>query len=81
MSYTRNEINYVNEDLKKWSNSRETSTEIATAISEMAEEAQNMQRLWEDPTPEEKETIISRAWALAGTETQLFWGCNTLHRG
>jgi hypothetical protein len=70
----------VLQDLEQWASGHETSYEIALAISEICRTPRKMQRVWETPTKREEKQILDAAWALAGDEDTLFWGCERIER-
>ena len=71
MSYTT--------ELRQWADSHETSVEIAQAIHDIAGEFQSVEHVWQDPSDDERDVIIAKAWKLADSdETELHWGDNTI---
>lgn len=62
-------------DVIEFASSREISNEIAEAILEMAQDADEAQAIWEAPSTAQHAAVISRAWELSGEgEDELFWG-------
>lgn len=65
----------------EWADARETSYEIARAIWEKADDEEEAQRLWADPTTSEARSIVARAWELdCDNQESLFWGCEEIYR-
>ncbi len=71
---------YAPQNIEQFASMRETSKEIALAIFELANEGDE-DRMWEDPTEEEIESVEKRAWKIADLdEDTLHWGCNKIRR-
>lgn len=68
------------QEIEKWAGSRETSTEIASAICEVANHNElMMDRMWEHPSEYEKETVEMLAFDRCD-DYELFWGELTILR-
>jgi hypothetical protein len=71
----------VSSFLRTWAEERETSDEIAMAIFLTAVRLDDVQRLWENPSPEEVARVVKRAWELADPEEgALYWGTEIFMR-
>ena len=69
---------YVPPNIKEFCSTRETSHEIGLAIFQLADKGDEV-RMWSDPTDDEEDKIIERAWNLTD-EDVLYWGNSTYHR-
>lgn len=62
------------QELEQWAQSRELSFEIAQAIQDLCSNDQNeMDRVWNDPTVNEINSVMEVAWNLTEEDT-LHWG-------
>ena len=68
------------QDLDQWAQSHNTSIEIAREIKRIAEgNAKKMERIWQCPTIEEDQEILTAAFAN-GDDEFLFWGAQQVGR-
>lgn len=70
-------------DPERWLDTHNTSAEVGEAIARQIAgyDPGELERLWRDPTEEEREQIEHAAWELAGPDAQieeLHWGELTL---
>lgn len=72
MEYTSQEI-----DLGSWCDSRETSYEVGAAIMDLYPEER--QRVWEEPTEEESESVLGAAFSNCQDDV-LYWGEESFRR-
>ncbi len=64
---------HFSSEIRAFSDSRETSYEIAQAISDLF--PARMETVWAEPTDDEHRAVAARAFELAdGDEDILFWG-------
>jgi hypothetical protein len=67
-----------------WCNNKETSYSVGRAIREIATNEAEANRIWDDPTDEERAAIEKRAWELNDDyllgEDPLHWGDTEIHR-
>ncbi|PNG24172.1 YccJ family protein [Methylocella silvestris] len=72
-------MTYVPSHIRGFAIIHDTSVEIARAIFEIADDGDE-ERMWLEPTAEESEAVLERAWELAGpTGTELHWS-DEIHR-
>ena len=65
---------------KQFSSMHETSSVVVEAIFELATEGDE-ERLWLQPTIEEVEAVLARAWALADPDDEvLHWGVESYYK-
>lgn len=62
------------EQLKEWADSRNTSYPVAAAIWELAETLEDRQRIWQEPTDFEFDSVKERAVRMNGLSYRLYWG-------
>ena len=71
---------YDSSIIREFASTRKTSEEIALAIFEIAKKDDEA-RMWESPSEEEIELVVSRAWLIADIDTTvLHWGDEVHHR-
>lgn len=62
-------------------NGWESDREIVQAILEVAANDEDANRIWAEPTVEETEQVIARAWELAADDADaLYWGQTEITR-
>ena len=62
-------------------NGWESDREIVQAILEIAADDEDANRIWADPTEEQREQVVARAWELADEDTDaLYWGQTEITR-
>jgi len=73
-------MSYAPTNIRNFASTRETSIEIALAIFEIADDGAE-DAVWTEPTDEQAEAIVARAWQLADAgETHLHWGNEIFRR-
>lgn len=67
---------HISEEIKQWADSHETSDEIAAAIFRFANNDERREQLWQDPTPDDYNAIVSVASELGRKNEKdvLYWG-------
>ena len=65
--------------IRRWAYVRQTAYEIGHAIYALANgDYDTMQRIWDAPTPDERNAVLQMAWGSAQPSlTTLFWGWDT----
>lgn len=70
---------HFSNEIRSFADSRETSYEIAQAIFDLF--PGNEKKIWEEPTDEQRESVVSAAWEMADAdEDSLIWGCEKFSR-